>query len=251
MLEVVGHPYLRNVLNGGQSRGHETEEVGPEVELVRQGNGKHSRQCNHNQSVEDAEAAHGEGGLPSGALSAKLILGHVGFAVAEEDEKQDEATAREAKKLAGLSETDVGQENSDSHGSEAQPLYSELGNTKQARSTFESVELSAAANGVARGRHGQDVGEAGGGRSGAQQDEIGRYAFGGAARDDAIVLGEVRDQKADKDDAAVDCQNRGPEKPRREEGSSHGHSQLDVGGRLEAVAGRGRGHGQGRGVHGV
>lgn len=84
-------------------------------------------------------------------------------------------------------------------------MCSELGNTKQAGSTFECLQLSAAANGVARWCHSQDVGEASSGRSGAQQDEIGRYAFGGAARDDAIVLGEVRDQKTDENDAAVEC----------------------------------------------
>lgn len=87
----------------------------------------------------------------------------------------------------------IGTKDSDSHGSEAQPLCSELGNTKQARSTFKCLQLSAAANGVARRRHGKDVGKAGSGRSGAQQDKVGRNAFGGAARDDAIVLGEVGD----------------------------------------------------------
>lgn len=103
--------------------------------------------------------------------------------------------------------TKDGTKDSDSHGSEAQPLCSELGNTKQAGSTFECLQLSAAANGVAGWCYGKDVGEASGGRSGAQQDEIGRYAFGGAARDDAIVLGKIRDQKADENDAAEDCQN--------------------------------------------
>lgn len=37
----------------------------------------------------------------------------------------------------------------------------------------------------------------------------------------------------------------------QEEGSSHGNGQLDVGGRLEAVAGRGCGRCQGRGLHDV
>lgn len=97
MLEAVGHPYLRNVLDSGQSCSHDAEEIGPDVELVRQGNGKYARQCNHNQSVKDGEAANSESRLPSWTLPAKLFLRHVGFAIAEEDEEQNEAVVGEDK----------------------------------------------------------------------------------------------------------------------------------------------------------
>lgn len=64
------------------------------------------------------------------------------------------------------------------------------------------------------------------------------------------MLREVGDQEADENDAAADCQNQGPREAIAG-GSSHGNSQLDIGGRLEAVAGGGRGHCQGRGLHDV
>lgn len=91
MLKVVGHPNLGNVLNGSQNGSHDTEEVGPEVELVRHGNGENTSQGNDNQAVKNAEATDGNGRLPSGALSTKLLLGDVGLTIAEEDEEEHKA----------------------------------------------------------------------------------------------------------------------------------------------------------------
>lgn len=82
-------------------------------------------------------------------------------------------------------------------------MRSELGDTKQSDGTFKCFQLLAAANGSAGRCHSQDVGKASGGRGCAEKNKVGGDAFGGASRNDAIVLWQVRDQETDKNDAAM------------------------------------------------
>ncbi len=56
--------------------------------------------------------------------------------------------------------------------------------------------------GAGGGQH-EDVDQGAGAGGGAEKDEVGRDAFGGAATDDAVVLGEVGDEDAEEDNATT------------------------------------------------
>ena len=84
-----------------------------------------------------------------------------------------------------------------SHKGEADPLHSQLGNAEQSGKTVERLQLLAAGYIIARLLEEQDVGEARRGGCGAQEDEVGRDAFGGAPGDNSDHLRQIADQEAD------------------------------------------------------
>lgn len=89
----------------------------------------------------------------------------------------------------------------DVHERKGYPLHAELSNSQKPGNALERADLAAALDIASRRWYGQDVGEAGSGRSGSEQDKPRRDALGGASGDDAIMLGEVGDEEADEDDA--------------------------------------------------
>ena len=82
------------------------------------------------------------------------------------------------------------------HEKEAGPLDSNLGNAQQGGSTRESANLGTAGHVAGALRQRQDVGNAGRAGDGAEEDKERAEAAGRAARDDLVVLGEVRDEDA-------------------------------------------------------
>lgn len=90
-----------------------------------------------------------------------------------------------------------------------------------------------AADGISRWRDSENVGEAGGSRRCAEQDEVRRDAFGGASTNDAIMLREIGDEHSDEDQAAL--RSVMVSMLRRPQGL-HGHGQLEELGLLEGFA---------------
>jgi hypothetical protein len=87
------------------------------------------------------------------------------------------------------------------HEGKAQPLCAELGDTQKTSNALERVNLSTAGNGLSGRGHRQDVGKPGGGRRGAKEDKVRRYTLGSASCNDAVMLGHVREEDADENDA--------------------------------------------------
>ena len=116
-------------------------------------------------------------------------------------------------------------------------MGAELKDTEQSCSALKGAELLATADGNARRRDGQNVGEAGSGGSGAQQDKVGRDAFRRAPRDDAVVLGKVGDENAEQEDSATLLLSK---LTSGSEGCGwkgiHGNDELKVRGRLQLLA---------------
>ena len=78
-----------------------------------------------------------------------------------------------------------------SHDSKTSPLHPHLRNTQHSRCAIKATQLSTAGQVSATGRQREYIGESAGAGRGAQEDEVGGYAFGGAPGDDTVVLGEV------------------------------------------------------------
>jgi hypothetical protein len=72
----------------------------------------------------------------------------------------------------------------------------------------EGFQLFAAGDIIARLFQEQDVGEACRGGCGAEEDEVGRDAFGSPSRDDSDHLWKIADQKTDDYKTAQLCQLR-------------------------------------------
>lgn len=88
------------------------------------------------------------------------------------------------------------------HEEEAGPLHADLDDAQQGRGAGEASDFPAAAHVQGAFGQRQDVGDAGGARDGAEEDEHGAQAARGPARDDLVVLREVRHEDADDDEAA-------------------------------------------------
>lgn len=86
------------------------------------------------------------------------------------------------------------------HEEKAGPLDGNLDNAQQSSGTRKGAYVAATGHVASALRQGQDVGDAGGARDGAKQDEEGAEAARGAAGDDLVVLGKVRDEDADDDE---------------------------------------------------
>ena len=67
------------------------------------------------------------------------------------------------------------------HETKADPLGAELSNTQQSSSAFKSANLITATDGGSGWRDSQNIGEAGSGGSGSQQDKIRRDALRSAS----------------------------------------------------------------------
>lgn len=105
MLKMVGHPDLRNVLDGRKEGGHDAKDVGPEPKLVRGNRGKDAANDNDDEPVEEGERCNQQGSLPSGGILSfvkVLAVGIVGGIVSEEDEEQDEASSQSISVLVQL-----------------------------------------------------------------------------------------------------------------------------------------------------
>lgn len=90
MLEVVSRPYLGDILDRSQNGSHDSEEIGPESEVGRQGNIEDAGYNDNDQAVQHAEESNNDCGLPSGRVASKLLGGDIGILIPEEDEKEHE-----------------------------------------------------------------------------------------------------------------------------------------------------------------
>lgn len=90
-----------------------------------------------------------------------------------------------------------------SHKCKADPLNSQLCNTKKTGYAMKCLELFAACDIPTRLWEEEDVAECGCGGCGAKQDEVGRDAFGCSSFDDSNMLWEVTDEHSYYDRAAI------------------------------------------------
>lgn len=74
------------------------------------------------------------------------------------------------------------------HEADAEPLHPELCYAEETGRALKRLELLAASDGGSRPGDGEDVGEACRAGCRTQEDEVRRYPFGGASRNDAVVL---------------------------------------------------------------
>jgi len=79
-----------------------------------------------------------------------------------------------------------------------------LRDAQQARETFEAADRLAAREIGTAGGEDEDGREGAGRGCASEQDEVGRYPFGRAPGDDAVVLGEVGDEDSEEDESGVD-----------------------------------------------
>ena len=75
---------------------------------------------------------------------------------------------------------------------------------QQTRKAFESADLLAAREICATGGEDEDGRERTGRGCAAQEDEVGRDAFGRASGDDTVVLWEVGNEDPEEDESSVD-----------------------------------------------
>lgn len=90
------------------------------------------------------------------------------------------------------------------HEREACPCHPDLRDAQQARETLEAADRLAAREIGPAGGEDEDGGEGAGRGCAAEQDEVGRYPFGRAPVDDAVVLWEVGDEDSEEDESGVD-----------------------------------------------
>lgn len=159
------------------------------------GNEEDTRENDDNQAMKHTQQTDHDGRLPPGCLATKLFGRNIRLSIAKEDQEEDEAANESAGGVADSERLDL-------HETEANPLGAQLKNAEQSGSALKGAERLAAADGDAGWLNREDVGEAGRGRSGAQQDEVRRDAFRSAPRDDAVVLGQVREEDPEQENAA-------------------------------------------------
>lgn len=94
VLQVVGSPDLGHILHTSKGSSHDTEEIGPESEVIRDGDEEDSRDDHNDEAVENAEQANHDGGLPSRGITTKLLWGYICLSIAEEDQEQNETSPR-------------------------------------------------------------------------------------------------------------------------------------------------------------
>jgi hypothetical protein len=82
-------------------------------------------------------------------------------------------------------------------------LGAKLSDTKQTGCAFEFAELFATSYGGTRRRNSKNVCKTSGGRSNSQKYKIRRNAFGGAPRNNAIVLRKIGYKNAEQEDAMI------------------------------------------------
>lgn len=91
--------------------------------------------------------------------------------------------------------------NDHTHDRKTDPLDPDLSDSEQTGETVKAAYFGAAGKAVAAGGEGEDIGKRESARCGAKKDEIWRYALWSAPGNDAVMLGDVRDEDANEDKA--------------------------------------------------
>lgn len=85
------------------------------------------------------------------------------------------------------------------HDRKTDPLDPDLSDAEQTGKTVKAAYFRAACKAVAAGGESEDVGNRESTRCGAKKDEVWRYSFRSAPGNNAVVLGDVRDEDANED----------------------------------------------------
>lgn len=75
----------------------------------------------------------------------------------------------------------------------------DLSDAEETGETVKAAYFRAAGKAVAAGRESKNISERESARCGAKKDEVGGYSFRSAPGNDAVMLGNVRGEDADKD----------------------------------------------------
>lgn len=89
-----------------------------------------------------------------------------------------------------------------SHHTEAEPLHTDLRDSQESSSTFKCTNGLAAGHICTRSRQDKYVRERTCSGCSAEEDEVWRDAFGGAARNDSVMLREVGDKDSEQNQAS-------------------------------------------------
>lgn len=90
VFQVVRCPDLWHILDSGKDGCHDSEEVGPVIELLGQGEIKDAGEDDDYQAMKYAKTTHSGSGAPVWSSSTQLILRNIRLSIAKEDQEENE-----------------------------------------------------------------------------------------------------------------------------------------------------------------
>jgi len=182
-------------LYSGEQTGEEAEEVCPGSDVRGHGVYEHDGAEEGNDEEGDGDAEDEDGFLPCRHVGV-LFFYCVGRPREEDEKEQHAVTSQQSRQQQRLG---LGH---NSHEEEASPLDGNLDYAQHSGCTGKAANFFAAVHVSGALRQRQDVGDAGRTGHGPEQDKHGTQAARGATGYDLDVLGEVRHEDTDDDEAA-------------------------------------------------